>query len=189
MERISEASPLRTARLGGLFWLLTALAGTLSLLTGGTVGMAANLVATACYVAATIFVYLVLKPVNGILSLTTAIFSILGCAIGVGAAIFHLKVSNLPTLFFGLHCFLVGYLILNSAFLPRFVGVLMVLAGLGWLTQGFARLLSPTVTNFLSFYPMTVGIFGEVTLTFWLLIKGVNVERWKEQAGLTGRQI
>jgi hypothetical protein len=124
--------------------------------------------------------------VNKILSLSAALFSILGCAVGVAAAVFHLKVSNIPTLFFGLHCFLVGYLILNSIFLPRFVGMLMVLAGLGWLTQGTARLLSPTLADFLSFYPMFVGILGEMTLTFWLLLKGVNVERWKGQAGPAG---
>ncbi len=146
--------------------------------------MAANFVATICYVAATIFVYLLLKPVNKILSLSAALASILGCAIGIAAAVFHLKISNLPTLFFGLHCFLVGYLILHSTFLPRFVGALMVLAGLGWLTQGIARLLSPTLANGLSFYPMAIGILGEMTLTFWLLIKGINVERWKAQAGL-----
>ena len=76
---------------------------------------------------------------------------------------------------------------LRSTFLPRNVGALMVLAGLGWLTKSFASLLSPPLANYLSPYLMASGIIGEVALTLWLLVVGVNVQRWKEQASLAGR--
>lgn len=84
--------------------------------------------------------------------------------------------------FFGLHCFLVGLLILRSTFLPRFVGALMVLAGLGWLTQSFMGLLAPSLARPLNPYFMAAGALGEVSLALWLLVVGVNVQRWKEAA-------
>jgi len=88
---------------------------------------------------------------------------------------------NVSLVFFGLHCLLVGCLILKSTFLPRLVGVLMVFAGVGWLT-----FLSPPLASRLFPYNMVPGPLGEVSLTLWLLVFGVNVQRWKEQAGAAG---
>ena len=59
---------------------------------------------------------------------------------------------------------------------PRIVGVGMVIASLGWLT-----FLSPPLANALYPYNLLPGIAGEGLLTVWLLAKGVNAERWKEQ--------
>ena len=53
----------------------------------------------------------------------------------------------------------------------------MVFGGLGWLTC-----LSPPLANYLSPYVLAPGILGEGSLTLWLLVMGVNAERWKEQA-------
>ncbi len=85
--------------------------------------------------------------------------------------------ESLSLVFFGFYCLLIGYLILNSTFLPRFVGVGMVIAGLGWLT-----FLWPPLSRSLSPYNLLPGIAGEGLLTLWLLVMGVNAERWKEQA-------
>jgi hypothetical protein len=84
-------------------------------------------------------------------------------------------------IFFGLHCLLVGSLIFKSTFLPRVVGGLMVIAGLGWLTMSFSNLVWPPLGR--SLYPFIIlpGAIGEITLSFWLLIRGVNVQRWQEQ--------
>ena len=71
----------------------------------------------------------------------------------------------------------IGYLIFKSTFLPRILGVLMALFGVGWL-----MFLSPSVANHLLAYIEIVGIVAEAALMLWLLVKGVNVERWKEQA-------
>jgi hypothetical protein len=79
--------------------------------------------------------------------------------------------------FFGLFNLLIGYLIFKSTFLPRILGVLMALSGLGWLT-----FLSPSLANYLLTYIEVLGIIAEASLMLWLLVKGVNVERWKEQA-------
>lgn len=79
--------------------------------------------------------------------------------------------------FFGLFNLLIGHLIFKSIFLPRILGVLMALSGLGWLT-----FLSPSLANHLLTCIEVLGIIAEASLMLWLLVKGVNVERWKEQA-------
>ena len=84
--------------------------------------------------------------------------------------------------FFGFYCLLIGYLIFKSTFMPRLVGMLMMLAGLGWLTNSFSNFLSPPFAKALSFYSAIPGGIGETTLCLWLLVMGVNDERWKEMA-------
>jgi hypothetical protein len=89
----------------------------------------------------------------------------------------YAQAYNLGLVFFGFYCFLIGCLILKSPSLPRTLGVLMVCASLGWLT-----FLSPPLANYLRPYILLPGIIGEGSLTLWLLVKGVNVQRWKEPA-------
>ena len=82
-----------------------------------------------------------------------------------------------PLALFGVYCVLIGYLIFRSTFLPRILGGLMAMGGLGWLT-----FVSSTLANSLTPYNLAPGILGEGALTVWLLVKGVNGERWQEQA-------
>jgi hypothetical protein len=84
---------------------------------------------------------------------------------------------NIALVFHGFYCLLIGYLIFRSTFLPRILGPLMALAGLGWLTY-----LSNPLVNYLSPYNLASGLLGDVSLFLWLLVRGVNVQRWKEQA-------
>lgn len=172
-------------------------------------GMATGLISTACYVAVTALFYDLFKPVNRSLSLLAAYFSLVGCAILAFASLFRLaplvvlggsqylnafKVDQLRALallflelhgqgvnisfvFFGVYCLLIGYLIFRSSFLPRILGVLMAFAGSGWLI-----FLSPPLANYLSSYIVVLGFLAELALMLWLLVKGVNVQRWKEQA-------
>jgi hypothetical protein len=120
--------------------------------------------------------------VNRSLSLLAAFFSLVGCAIGI-LGTFHLAPPHIKNLvFFGFYCLLVGYLIFKSSFLPRIFDAFMAFGGLDWLT-----FLSPSLANFLSPYNLVPGILGEGLLTLWLLVTGVNVQRWKEQAGAVGR--
>jgi Domain of unknown function (DUF4386) len=76
--------------------------------------------------------------------------------------------ANICVVFFGVYCLLIGYLIFKSAFLPRILGVLMALAGLGWLT-----FLSPPFANHLSPYNLVFGFLAELALMLWLLVMGV----------------
>src|SRR5208282_2822675 len=169
MERIAEASPRPRARITGVVYLLffltvisaeffvkglvvdgDAAATANNILAHESlfrVGFAINLIATACYIAVTLLFYDIFKPVNRSLSLLAAFFSLVGCAIGALTP-FHLAPSHInPLVFFGFYCLLIGYLIFKSAFLPRILGVLMAIGGLGWLT-----FLSPPLANHLSPY-------------------------------------
>jgi hypothetical protein len=79
--------------------------------------------------------------------------------------------------FFGFWCILIGYLIFKSTFLPRILGVLLTISGLGW-----TIFLVPPVAHRL--FPVIAGAsaLGELPLELWLIIMGVNAGRWREQA-------
>jgi hypothetical protein len=87
------------------------------------------------------------------------------------------QTSNIYLVFFGFYCLLLGCLVFKSTFLPRFLGVLLVLAGLGWLT-----FLSPPFANHLSPYVLVFGFLAEASLMLWLLVIGVNIPRWQQKA-------
>jgi hypothetical protein len=89
---------------------------------------------------------------------------------------------SIGLVFFGFHCVLIGYLISRSAFLPRILGVLMAIAGLGYLTNSFVNLLAPSLQHYLYPWVLLPGGVAELSLCLWLLVIGVNVQRWKEQA-------
>jgi len=178
MERIAEASPRLKARIAGVFYLLTFLAGTSALLfVSGR--LVANVIATACYIAVTLLFYDMFKPVNRSVSFLAAFISLVGLAVGA-LRMFHLAPIHINNpVFFGFYCLLIGYLIFRSSFLPRILGALVVFGGFGWLT-----FLSPRLAKYLSPYNMFPGIFAEGVLTLWLLVMGVNEQRWKEQASV-----
>ncbi|HSZ61603.1 MAG TPA: DUF4386 domain-containing protein [Terriglobales bacterium] len=176
---------------------------------------AINLIATALYITVTALFYELFRPVNKNLALLAAFFSLVGCAIqAVGYVCFlapftllgaaqYLSVFKLEQLqalvltflklrsqaeqiglvFFGFFDLLIGCLILRSTFLPRILGALMALAGLGWM-----MFLSPPLGNNLAHYILPLGFLAEFLLMVWLLVKGVNVQRWQEQASAKGWQ-
>ena len=84
---------------------------------------------------------------------------------------------NIGLVFFGVYLLLAGILILKSTFLPRILGVLMVLAGLSYLP-----FMSPPFVRSLQPYILIFPGVGQISLTLWLLAVGVNEQRWKEQA-------
>lgn len=85
-------------------------------------------------------------------------------------------------LFFGCFCVVIGRVIFRSGFLPKTIGVLMQIAGLCYLTDSFALILSPAFANRLFPAILLPAFVGETSLCLWLLFKGVNVQRWKELA-------
>ena len=107
-------------------------------------------------------------------------------ALALGSLGLYAQVFFASMVFFGLHCLLIGYLICRSAFLPRIVGMLMMITGLCYLTHSFVNVLSPPLAAHLFAYLMPIGLPGEISLTLWLLVMGVNVQRWKVQASAAG---
>jgi hypothetical protein len=89
----------------------------------------------------------------------------------------NVQAGYIALVFFGLFQLVIGYLIFRSTFLPRILGALIAFAGLGWLI-----FLSPPLANYLLTYLEVLGFLAEASLMLWLLVMGVNDQRWKEQA-------
>ncbi len=172
-------------------------------------GFAVYLIEMACQIAMTALFYDVLKPAGRSVSLLAAFLGFAGCVIKTFSRVFFiaplfvlggahylsafsaeqlqalallfLEVNDhgaaIALVFFGLYALLTGYLIIRSTFLPRILGALSVLGGLGWLSflyQPLGYRLFP--------YIAALGILGAASLILWLLVFGVNEQRWKEQA-------
>lgn len=85
---------------------------------------------------------------------------------------------NSYLVFFGLWCVLIGFLIFRSTFLPRVLGVLLAISGLGWMLY----LVPPLAIRLFIPYIAGASALGEIPLELWLIVMAVNAERWKEQA-------
>jgi hypothetical protein len=87
----------------------------------------------------------------------------------------HKHGYDLGLVFFGLHCLFLGYLIFNSEYFPKILGVLMYLAGVGYVIGSFTLFLWPEYSATIA--PIYVApLVGELSLCLWLLIKGVRVQ-------------
>jgi hypothetical protein len=81
--------------------------------------------------------------------------------------------------YFGFQILCIGYLITRSRFLPRAIGVLLVLGGLGFLITSFTSFLSPALGERMAPLLLPIVLLGESALAVWLLVKGVDVEEWQ----------
>jgi Domain of unknown function (DUF4386) len=90
-------------------------------------------------------------------------------------------------IFFGLASIVRGYLIVKSGFLPKTLGVLLQLAGLCYLINSFALLLAPSLASMLFPWILLPPFIGELLLAGWLLIKGIDVARWRALLGSDDR--
>lgn len=97
----------------------------------------------------------------------------------------HARGSWIGLVFFGFYEAILGYLIFRSRFFPRTLGVLVALAGLAFLTNSFALFVAPAVGNVLNPSMLLLDSIGEISLTVWLLVMGVNVEKWEQRAHAT----
>ncbi len=173
-------------------------------------GFAVYLIEMACQIAMTALFYDLLKPAGRSVSLVAAFLGFAGCVIKTFSRVFFISALSvlggahylsvfsteqlkalallflnvndhgaaIALLFFGFYALLTGYLIIRSTFLPRILGVLSMIAGLGWMTFLYLPLgyrLFP--------YVAVLGLLGAVSLIVWLLVFGVNEQRWMEQAG------
>jgi len=179
-------------------------------------GFAVYLIEMACQVAITALFYDLLKPAGKSVALVAAFLGLAGCIIKTFSRVFFfaplfvlggahylsvfsaeqlqalalllLKVNDhgaaMALVFFGFNTVLTSYLIIRSTFLPRILGVLGMLGGLGWLTFLYLPL-----GYRLFLYVAAVGLLGSAALIVWLLVFGVNEQRWKEQAGAAAAAI
>ena len=175
MKRIAEASPRFTARIAGALFLLGSLSAVFGEFFVRRLEIAGDVIAVSSMIAVTLLLYRIFKAVNRGLSLLAASVNLVGLTFG--AFRWNPRGVDLPVLFDGFYCLLIGYLISRATFLPRILGGLIASAGLGWLT-----FLSPPLARYLSPYNLALGILGQGSVMLWLLMMGVNEQRWKEQA-------
>ena len=170
-------------------------------------GVAVGLLSAVLYVALAALFYALLRPVNRTLALVMAFLSLAGSAVTAFGSVFlfapivvlgdHSFLSvfdgkqlqalallfaylgaesgRVALAFFGFFQLVWGYLIFRSSFLPRAIGVLIAVAGIGWLTY-----LLPAQAPFVVTATEVVGFAAEASLMLWLLIRGVNAQRWQE---------
>jgi hypothetical protein len=179
-------------------------------------GFALTMISTACYVALAGLFYQLFRHVRRSIALLAALFGVVGCAITAVGSLFQLapfvvlegnqyssvfdvkqlralaqmlldlngQAGYIALVFFGVFNLLIGYLVFRSTFLPRILGVLMALSGLGWLTS-----LSPPLAHYLLAPIEVIGILAEASLMLWLLVMGVNSQRWTERAVAAGSDV
>ena len=93
--------------------------------------------------------------------------------------------------FFGFSIMVLGYLIFKSGYLPRILGVLLVLASFGYLIDSFARVLMPSYDNYEAVFTLVVfapAFIAELSLCLWLLVKGVDVQQRDNRIPLSTTQ-
>ena len=235
---LGTAGPRLKARIAGGLWLVVIASGVFAevfvrsnLIVGGDpaataagilaseplfrLGIVADLVSAAAYVATTFLLYDLLRPVNPSLSLFAAFLGVAGSVIMIvnlpnllGALLhlqnpsalaafgaeqrqamamlslrFHALGYTMSIVVFAAHLLLLGCLVLRSTFLPRILGVLLVIAWLCWWINSVAVILSPPFAANLYPYILLPSVVAEGGLALWLLVMGVNAEAWREQAG------
>lgn len=84
--------------------------------------------------------------------------------------------------FFALSLVLTGWLVYRSGFLPKIPGVLLVLAGVGYFAQSYGTIVAPGAADLLTNVVVVLAIPGELVFALWLLIKGVDEDKWHERA-------
>jgi hypothetical protein len=158
------------ARITGGFWIYCIVAGIYGLFPGrGThLGHDAVITALAAYLVVSVLLYALLLPVNPNLALLAAVFGIVGVA-----------TSGDVSFYTGIQCVLIGYLIIRSTYIPRTIGALMVIAGLGQIVALSTLLPSPHPSLLDRIGFITDGA-GEIAFALWLLIIGVNAVEWSK---------
>jgi hypothetical protein len=91
------------------------------------------------------------------------------------------QANTISLVLFGTYNIMTGYLIVRSTFLPRILGVLLALAGFCYQINNFANFLAPDFAAHLLPWILIPGA-AELLLAAWLLVVGVNVQRWQGQA-------
>ena len=82
--------------------------------------------------------------------------------------------------FYGIASFLRGYLMFRSEFLPKTLGALFMLGGIGFMLMNLTYVLAPAYSSSILLAPMALAA---VSTMVWMLTKGVTVARWEAKAG------
>jgi hypothetical protein len=172
-------------------------------------GFLASVAGVAFHLAWALLMYQLLRPVHRTIAALAGLFVIICCGLQALTALLYvaplvvlqsgqaaggldtqqvqglayalLRVNgtayDLDLIFFGLWCILTGYLVWRSTFLPGLLGILLMVDGVGWTLFVWP----PLATFLFSAIAVAAGL-GELSMQLWLLVMGVNNERWNQRA-------
>lgn len=89
---------------------------------------------------------------------------------------------SIGLVFFGIHCFILGYLVFKSGYFPRILGILLMIASIGYLTDSFAKVLLHDYDHYEATFLLLVfapAFIAELSMCLWLLLKGVKIPAMK----------
>jgi hypothetical protein len=179
IETTPQANLRSHARATGLVYLsyfATAILGLFLNSRKLPAGTVLNGLATLLYAMVTILLYRLFRSGQPLLALSAVLCGLAGCVNDVLHQLHH-GVADLSSLvFFGPFCVLLGILILRPGFLPRWIGWPLIAAGLGWLAY-----LNPEVAQHAKVVIFPIGFLAEFEFMLWLLLRGVDEARWREQ--------
>lgn len=163
----------RLARVAALFYALNFVLGIMAFMAAqrGRIAEANQLTlfAAADYAIVALLLGKLFEPAGRGASWAVAAIGLSGCAVSVIGPL-GLGVAPVnPLAIFGFYCLGLGGLVARSAMLPRWIGVLLMLGGLSWLT--FAL---PVLSRQLAPYNIGPGFIAELIFTLWLLVVGVR---------------
>lgn len=174
-------------------------------------GFAGYLVEALCDAALTMVFYVLLRPVHRNLAMAMVVFRIIATCGFASAQMLHFAAlpilgsashvaafesdqlhalaftlitasafgQSLFTMFYGVATVLLGWLIWRSTFLPRVFGILLIFVGIGFTARTFLLVLAPAYASTLLLAAAAVAF---PPLLVWLLLKGVDVAKWRERA-------
>lgn len=85
-------------------------------------------------------------------------------------------------LFFALHLALLGYLVYRSGFFPKLLGLLLAIAGAGYLLQSVGTIVAPSLDRTLATLVPVLAVPGELAFALWLVIKRIDADAWNRRA-------
>jgi len=94
----------------------------------------------------------------------------------------HSQGQFIDEIFWGLWLFPFGLLVFRSGFLPRFLGIWLIIACLAWIALSITAQFFPTHYS-AAFAWLQPAFFAEMAIMLWLLIRGANVKALPAQAG------
>lgn len=173
-------------------------------------GIGGDLLMHVLDVPVIVVLYLLLKPVNAPLALLATLFNIVQTAVLAANKLTLLLPALIATqpagpdtpglvvlaqlaiqlhgygfgiglIFFGMACLVRAYLIVQSGYFPKAIGLLLGLAGLCYLINSAALLLAPALAAMLFPAIMMPPLVGELALCLWMMVRGVDAQAWQRR--------
>lgn len=151
----------------------------------------AHLLVTVTNVPMALLFFLLLRVVDRRIALLDVFFTLVGTAVEAagllnqfaplaGAPVVQLQTADydIYTMFYGFDVLCLGYLVFRSTFLPRVIGILLLIDGAAYLVHTCIDILAPDIASHLTFWTSAAAPLGEGSLCLWLIVFAVNAGRW-----------